>query len=395
MQTLHTLVQDAKSQIVALAQEALRQRSLSGHEKGIADLFLHELDRYGVETWRDAAGNVFGRLPGDGGLTTMLHAHMDVVDPGDESRWRHPPFGGVVDEGYLWGRGSSDTKGSLVAQVSAVGLLRRAGLRPPGDVFVAGAVGEETGGYGTRHMVKTFPEPLGVVIIGEPSGNTLRRGHRGRYEFVVTFRGRSAHASNPNLGRNPHYAMARFLLALREAPMVEDDVLPASSVVPTLSYVDTTSSNVIPADIAVHLDWRAAPADTIDRARSKVEGLATEALEEGITFDIEIFDQPTHSYTGLEVGIRHELAGFCHPLDDPLLLAAHAALEEGLGRPVPIDVWTFCTDGGVLAAHGVHCLGFGPGDETTAHILDERLSIDELLEATVGYMALALRMGQR
>ncbi|MBC7336289.1 MAG: M20/M25/M40 family metallo-hydrolase, partial [Clostridia bacterium] len=269
----------------------------------------------------------------------------------------HPPFSGALEGGYLWGRGASDTKGSLVAQVSALGLLQRAGLRPPGDVFVAAVVGEETGGYGTRYLMRTFEPPIGLVIIGEPSANTLRRGHRGRYEFVITFHGRSAHASNPAWGRNPHYSMARFLLALREAPMVAGDTLPASSVVPTLSYVDQTSSNVIPARLTVHLDWRAAPADTAETARAKIEALLATTLEEGITADVEIRRRPAKSYTGMEVEILHHLQGFCRPLDDPLLKTAHETLEEAFMRPVPIDVWTFCTGGGILAAEGIPCLG--------------------------------------
>ena len=59
-----------------------------------------------------------------------------------------------------------------------------------------------------------------------------------------------------------------------------------------------------------------------------------------------------------------------------------------------IDVWAFCTDGGHLASAGIPCIGFGPGEEEMAHVLDERLKIDQLLEATAGYMALALRMGE-
>ncbi|NLD72157.1 MAG: M20/M25/M40 family metallo-hydrolase, partial [Chloroflexi bacterium] len=75
------------------------------------------------------------------------------------------------------------------------------------------------------------------------------------------------------------------------------------------------------------------------------------------------------------------------------LVAARESLVRALGRPVEVGVWTFCTDGGHLAAAGVPCIGFGPGGEDQAHVYDERLSIDELLEATVAYMALALNGG--
>lgn len=87
--------------------------------------------------------------------------------------------------------------------------------------------------------------------------------------------------------------------------------------------------------------------------------------------------------------------GFCLDAADPRLLSAQAILERALGRSVAVGVWTFSTDGGFLSQAGVPCIGFGPGEERMAHVVDERLEIEQLLEATVAYMALALEMGAR
>jgi len=237
------IVQGARDRIVGFAQRAIQSPSLSGQEGALAAVVEGEMRALGyAEVTVDEAGNVIGKIAGSGGRTTLLHAHMDIVDPGDATQWRFSPFSGTVTEGYVWGRGASDTKGSLVAQVYALGLLTEAGLVPPGDVYMSAVVGEEIGGMGTRHMVE-HPTGTGgrlpdIAIIGEPSANTLRRGHRGRFELIVTLHGRSAHASAPERGRNPHYAMAKFLLALRDAPMMADDTFGGSSVVPTLLYVD-------------------------------------------------------------------------------------------------------------------------------------------------------------
>ena len=79
----------------------------------------------------------------------MLHSHMDIVDPGDVTRWRHAPFAGELEDGCLWGRGAVDDKGSLMAMVYAVGLLREAGLRPAGEVLLAAVCerGERRSGH--------------------------------------------------------------------------------------------------------------------------------------------------------------------------------------------------------------------------------------------------------
>ena len=402
---LRSLVENARDQIVSFAQQLLRTLSVSGQEEALAELVLSGMRALGYDrAWIDQAGNVIGRLEGGPGPSTMLHSHMDVVDPGEYSRWSHAPFSGDIADGCLWGRGASDDKGCLVAQVYALGLLKQAGLRPAGDVYLAAVVNEETGGLGTQYLLGAIrgepgsrsdwlPKP-DVAIIGEPSGNTLRRAHRGRLEFIVIMRGRSAHASAPERGLNPHFSMARFLLTLHEAPMAKDPLFGGSSVSPTLAYVDQTSSNVIPFEAAIHLDWRSVPGETRSDAQALLQRLAAESVEPGIQASIDVRSQLVRTYTGLQETVRHDLASFCLDLNDPILVSAHAILEEALDRAVGIDVWAFCTDGGYLASAGIPCIGFGPGEEEMAHVVDERLEIDQLLEATAGYMALALRMGE-
>ncbi|MBC7315624.1 MAG: ArgE/DapE family deacylase [Chloroflexi bacterium] len=388
---LRALVEGASERIVRFAQALVRAPSLTGQEGKAAMLVQQELERLGYdEVSVDEAGNVIGCLRGGPGRRVLLHAHVDVVDPGDPSLWRHHPFSGAIEEGCLWGRGAVDDKGSVAAQVYALGLLREAGITPPGDLLLAAVVGEEVGGLGTRYLSRTLRPD--VAIIGEPSHNTLRRGHRGRFEFIVTFRGRSAHASVPHEGRNPHYAMARFLLALREAPMAHDAEFGDTTVAPTLISVDQHNSNVIPAEVRVHLDWRSAPHETPSQAQAFLEELVRSCLEPDITGQVAIRTQSVSSYTGYQETVRHAVTPFVTVPNDPLLACAHRALEKAFGRPVPIEIWPFFTDGGFLHAQGVPCLGFGPGQETMAHVADERLPLDQLLEATLGYMALALAL---
>lgn len=386
------LVGSAQDEIIAVARRMLRIASFSGQEKPLADLIQCEMERLAYDrVWVDGAGNVIGLLRGAGGSSVMLHAHMDIVGVGDEREWSHAPFAADRADGYLWGRGSCDDKGCLAAQLFAVGLLKRGGLTPPGDVYVAAVVHEEDGGFGTRHLVGHLRPD--VAVIGEPSGCELRRGHRGRFEWVVDFFGRSVHASVPDRGLNPLFSLSRFLLKLRNAPMHSESVFGGSTVAPTLTYVDQSSSNVIPAKATVHLDWRTAPGETLEEARQKLLCLLREAAEPGISTNLRVHTHTVRAYTGLEMLIDRALPGYCLDESDPWLCQAQGALAESLQRQVPVGVWQFCTDGGHMAAVGIPCVGYGPGKETMAHVLDERLSVAQLLEAVHGYMALAVSLG--
>jgi len=246
---------------------------------------------------------------------------------------------------------------------------------------------------GTTHLLQTL-RPA-VAVIGEPSGNTLRRGHRGRIEFVITWQGRSAHASAPERGINPHYALARFLLALRQTPLRRDATFGGSSVAPTLIYADPSSSNVIPETVAVHLDWRTAPGESRQEAEALLNALLQQTVEPGVQAVVTIRQRTVRAYTGAEREVQYAMPACCLEAADPRVLLAQQLLQQALARPVAVDVWTFSTDGGQLSEAGVPCVGFGPGEEALAHVVDERLSLEQLHEATLGYMALALGLGRR
>ncbi len=392
MPDLLALAESARDRIVGLARELVRVPSLTGGEAKVAALIENTMKCLGYDDVHvDEAGNVLGHLSGDGGRSVLLHAHMDVVSPGDPSCWRYPPYSGEVAEGFLWGRGASDTKASLAAQIMAVGLLCQAKIIPPGDVHVAAVVGEEIGGLGTRYLLTHWRPD--VAVIGEPSGNALRRGHRGRLEFLVTFHGRSAHASAPERGLNPHYSMAQFLLALRRTPMARDPVFGDSTAVPTLGFVDQTNSNVIPSAVTVHLDWRHGPTETTQDAQAVIEYLAAASAEAGIVPEVRLCTRTARAYTGLEQTMTFVAPPSYLPEAAPEWRAARRGVEDALGRPVEAGLWQFTTDGGFLSAAGVPCIGFGPGEEAMAHVVDERASIDQIVEATAAYMGLALALG--
>jgi succinyl-diaminopimelate desuccinylase len=229
-------------------------------------------------------------------------------------------------------------------------------------------------------------------VVGEPSNGKLMRGHRGRVELVARVTGRSVHASVPEQGINPHYALANFLVQLKGLPMARDPLFGASSVAPTLYVTDQTSANVTPGEARLTLDWRNVPEETPDHIIAKLNSLVAESLPPGADSQVDVVRRRFRTYTGYEEDFPSIFPSFVLPGDHPLLQVAQSILSETLKRPIAVDTWQFATDGGHLMAAGIPTIGFGPGDPALAHTNRERLPVSMLVEAVAGYLALATQV---
>jgi succinyl-diaminopimelate desuccinylase len=383
------LVDSHRQDLVAFAQRLIQTPSMSGLEADVAALIRAEMERLGYEkVWQDEAGNVVGCITGGDGPSLMLNGHMDHVDAGDVDRWPYPPFGGEIHDGQLWGRGAADMKGALAAMIYAGALVKRLGRSLPGTLYVSCVVQEEVGGLGARHLAKTLP--VARAVVGEASGNHLRRGHRGRVEMVTQFEGRSAHASMPDLGVNPHFSMARFITALRAMNMASDPDYGASTVAPTRVESEPKSANITPSDLYLVLDWRNIPGEETDDIIAKLEAALSQSLAPGCRGHVELATKELASYTGLRMVYPDAFPSFTTSADDPWLAKVRTVLAAALGRELEVGTWRFATDGGHFAAAGATILGFGPGDDALVHTVEERLPVDQLIESAVGYMAISL-----
>jgi putative selenium metabolism hydrolase len=386
---LRELAEARRDELIAFAQKLVQTPSMPGQEGDVAALLHDEMVRLGYdEVWVDEAGNVLGRIAGAGGPSLLFNGHMDHVDAGDPALWPHPPFGGEIHDGVLWGRGAADMKGALAAMVHAGGLIVSLGAEPPGDLIVSAVVQEEVGGLGARHLGRTLP--LERAVVGEASGNHLRRGHRGRVELNALFEGRSVHASMPGLGINPHDSLARFLGGLRGLAMTDDPDYGRSSVAPTCITSEPQSANVTPALLDLTLDWRNVPGEGSAEIVAKLEALLARSLEPGCRGRIQVATKELISYTGFRMAYADTFPSFTTAADHPWLQRCRAVLAGVWGREVEVGTWRFATDGGHLAAAGATVIGFGPGDDALVHTVEERLSLDQLVESMVGYAALGL-----
>ena len=367
---------------VAFTQRLIQTPSMPGEEAAIAALIAAEMEQLGFdEVWQDEIGNVYGRLHGqDRSLPALvLNTHLDHVDPGDPALWPVPPYSGEVVGGHVVGRGAVDIKGPLAVQVYSMGGLLRQGERPRRDVVFTGVVEEEVGGAGAVYWVEHLDYPVAVIVLGEPSGNNLSLGHRGMLAMWVTFPGRSVHASVPDKGDNPNYALATFLQRLQtaRAELSSHPLLGKTTVAPTIVEVDTKSMNVTPAWTRVLLDFRTSSESphSLGRFVQRVAGELAHTLR--------------GAYDNAPVDDSQEpIAGFYTPPESEVVQRARAAIGRGMGREPALTSYRFATDGRHFVPYDIPIVGYAPGEEEQAHTAGERVAIAALEEGLQGYMQL-------
>ena len=153
----------------------------------------------------------------------MFMSHTDVVPVEEEEKWRFPPFSATIADGRIYGRGASDCKGLLTAQLYAMRLLVRNGIQLEGSLILCSGADEEHGGrYGFGWLAENHhrQDPRSLRgqrrrrhSIDSPSGLTylLGTGEKGRLQVEIEVKGVSSHASVPWQGTNALYTLQRVL----------------------------------------------------------------------------------------------------------------------------------------------------------------------------------------
>lgn len=230
--------------------------------------------------------NLVARLEGAGeGPRVHLNGHYDVVPVGND--WTREPFGGELVEGRIYGRGSTDMKSGLAAQVFAVEALRRAGVPWRGTVVQSAVPDEETVGVtnaGAYYLVEQgmiHRDNTDAVIITEPFGSEgVGIGHKGAIWGEITIYGQQAHGSSPLLGVNAVEMAAEYLAAIDaelrprlSERLCEYAVTPSESVHATLSF-DTieggVATNIVPDRCTLSFNRRLLPGEELETAREEL-----------------------------------------------------------------------------------------------------------------------------
>lgn len=440
---LFAQVDAQRADIIALEQALVQIPSVNtgfmptGDETPVCEYISDWLAQDGIQSEilesAPNRGNIIARMEGrsrSAGL--MFMSHTDVVPVEEADKWRFPPFSAAIADGRIYGRGASDCKGLLTAQLYAMRLLKRNGIQLRDSLILASGADEEHGGrYGFGWLADNHPDKIsapfavnegGGVPIESPSGLTylLGTGEKGRLQVEIEVKGTSSHASVPWQGTNALYRLQRVLQRIEEyeperdtstsvfdylstftiehkpsaqnvdeiIAEVEPDNPRFASMLRALSRMTLTptmisggiKSNSVPESIRLTCDVRTLPHQSDDYLRSQLDAIL-EGIP-GVSYEIDYMAVPNSSDFQTELGrsIRESTA-------------------RALGRDdiqwVPA-ISTGFTDSRFTRPLGTITYGFSgshPDDDpmlSRAHGTDESVGISSLISGTKIMLALAI-----
>ncbi|HEY5706466.1 MAG TPA: M20 family metallopeptidase [Terrimicrobiaceae bacterium] len=318
--------------------------------------FLRSCDaETSVEDIEPGRPNVLGRFPshGQGKPRLLLAPHMDTVSVAGMTI---DPFAADLRGGRVWGRGATDTKGSIAAMLAA---LRESRDILPGlshEIWFAGLMGEEAGQQGAKALAAA--QRFDFAIVGEPTQLRIVHTHKGAVWLTLRARGRAAHASVPQNGENAIEKIMDALEFLRRelragfASQIDKTLGPPTFSIGTVQ--GGSKINIVPDLCEARVDVRTIPGQDLS----------------------PFVDSLERRFPGLEIKRRISGPLWTDPAH-PLVRTLESCGSHCAGAP-----W-FC-DAAVLSAAGTPAVALGPGSIEQAHTADEWISVADL-EAGVSF----------
>ena len=387
--TYYADAMDIKSDLVKFMQDIIRIPSLSSEEGAVVNRVRDEMLRIGYdEVTIDPMGNVLGRI-GSGPRVIAFDGHVDTVDVGDPALWDRDPHSGDIENGILYGRGTSDMKGGVAASVYAGAVLKKRGIPDDVTFYATGTVQEEDcDGLCWQYIINEGGLRPDLVVITEPSSLRIYRGHRGRMEIEVHTSGISCHGSAPERGDNAVYKMAGIIADIEKLNERLEPRDPLGKGTVTISEIRSTSPSLcaVADGCTIHLDRRLTIDETEATAVAEILDLPSVRRAEAT---VTVLDYAVPSYTGLTYPTRKYYPTWETGESEAPVLAALAAYREAFDKEPEVGHWTFSTNGVATAGmHDIPTVGFGPGHEHFAHAPNEQTEVEHLVCCVAFYSAL-------
>ena len=394
---------DCEAEVIGLASEFIQIPSENppGNMEEIGILIRDYLRKAGLSVATSESKSrkisVVAELDYGEGPTLILNGHMDVVPAGDLEQWSWDPFGGALQDGYLLGRGASDMKAGLAGLLVS---LKKIALSDNlhGHVILMAVPDEETGGeFGTRWLLEN-----GITgdacLIAEPSGINPTIGQKGNLLVNAITHGVSAHGSlSPVVGKNAIHLMkdvidtiyslwdtkwpipetARQLIAHSQEILKDEGHLAPASVLDRVTVnVGTISGgekvNMIPGKCEAAFDLRIPIGILTSEVLQQLERRIVEQFAE----DVELI-----------VKTNPNDPNFTLP-DDPFVeLVLHSISEIANEEAQPVLQWA-SSDARYFRYRDIPTVQFGPAELAGIHSYNERVRVDDVVEATRVYALL-------
>jgi succinyl-diaminopimelate desuccinylase len=370
---------------IAIARDLVRCRSVTPEEGGALAYLQGLLAQAGfvvhraifTEAGTAPVDNLYARI-GTAKPNLLFAGHTDVVPPGDEATWHHPPFAGDVADDRLYGRGAVDMKGGIACFVAAaLDYLAANGGKPKGSISLLITGDEESVAInGTIKLLQWAAargEKFDHCVLGEPSnvealGDTIKAGRRGSLNGTLVVTGRQGHVAYPDRADNPIRGLTMLIAAL-QAPLDQGSAQFAPSNLEFTSVdVGNPTVNLIPGEARARFNIRFNDRHSQASLKALIEQRAQAAAAGRVHYAFEW--QPSNA----DVFVTKP---------GPFTDLAIAAIAEVTGRKPKLS-----TSGGTSDARFIkdYCpvLEFGLVGQTM-HQVDESTPVADLVALTAVY----------
>jgi putative selenium metabolism hydrolase len=337
----------------------------------------------------DKMGNTVGRI-GNGPRVLVYDSHIDTVGIGDPAAWAWDPFKGKIEDGIFYARGACDEKNSTPGMAYGLAIARDLGLLEGWTAYYFGNMEEWCDGIAPNTFVEVDPKVRpDFVVIGEPTRMQVYRGHKGRVEIKVVAKGKSAHAASNHLGDNAIYKLLPLIAGVRdlEPQLGDHEFLGHGKITVSDLHVKTPSINAVPDEASVFIDRRLTFGEDKNAAIEQVRALIPPEHRASVTVEEMFYDDP--SYTGFVFPVDKYFPAWAYDESHPLVQAGVQA-RKLIGLPdAPTGKWSFSTNGIYWAGKAnIPSIGFGPGDEVTAHTVNDSVPLEDVVKSTEFYAVL-------
>ena len=297
---------------LAIARDLIRCPSVTPAEGGAIAYLADMLERAGFAVHRVTfcepgsadVENLYARI-GSGAPHLMFAGHTDVVPPGETAQWSHPPFGGTVVNGRLYGRGAVDMKGAIACFLAAArDHLDARGGKPSGSISFL-ITGDEEGiaVNGTIKLLKWAVErgeKFDHCVLGEPTnpavlGEAIKIGRRGSLNGTLVVTGKQGHVAFPQLADNPIRGLVALMSALMAEPLDHGSAhFEASNLEFTSIDIGNRTVNLIPGEARARINIRYNDLHTLESLKALIERRCTDVAQDRVRwrFDYEPSNAP-------------------------------------------------------------------------------------------------------
>ena len=371
-----------KEKRIAILQDVIKIRSVNNNEAEVADYYAKILQTHGIDStkinYQEGRDNLVATIKkGNSKKVLGLSGHMDVVDAGDESQWKFPPYEAVIDDNKLYGRGSTDMKSGLTAMIIAMIELTEEEVSFDGTVKLLATVGEEIGELGAQQLTEAgYADDLTGLLIGEPTKYNLMYAHMGSINYSVISRGKEAHSSMPEQGFNAINHLNEFITRVNKEMATVAENYVNENLGRTIHNVTVIKGgnqvNSIPSYAELQGNIRSIPNFSNDEVKSLLTTIINE-LNEGSDYKLEL------SIDFNKIPVKADKNS-----------ALIQAVQDQFEKPLPLVTAAGTTDAAEFtkSENTFDFVVFGPGEPTLPHQINEYVEIDNYLDMIEKYKSI-------